>query len=208
MGRCNARSAVRFAYRRFTVEQLPLLSHKPLMRRTISSLSLTAAVLLLTACVAPKTAAPPSAPPPVPPPAAPVSTPLGSDWRNWPVTPGTWSYRQDERGSIALYGLSGSNALLTVRCDKARRRIYLSRAGSVGSNGGQIRVRTSFGDVAWAAVDTGGIPPFAAADIDPRDMGLDHMAFSRGRFAVEMIGQTALSVPAWPEFSRVLEDCR
>lgn len=178
------------------------------MRKTIFSLSFVAPVLLLAACVAPKPAAPPPTPPPPPPPAPPAAAPVSNDWREWPVSPGTWSYRQDERGSIALFGMPESAALLTVRCDKTARRIYVSRAGSVAASGGQIKVRTSFGENAWPATPTGGVPPFAAAKLDPRETGLDRMAFSRGRFAVEMTGQTPLVVPAWPEFARVLEDCR
>jgi hypothetical protein len=41
-----------------------------------------------------------------------------------------------------------------------------------------------------------------------RDPLLDAMAFSRGRFALEAAGLETLYLPAWPELSRVIEDCR
>lgn len=40
------------------------------------------------------------------------------------------------------------------------------------------------------------------------DRHLDMMAYSRGRFMLEQPGREALIVPAWPEFARVIEDCR
>ena len=42
----------------------------------------------------------------------------------------------------------------------------------------------------------------------PTDPLLDAMAFSRGRFMLEMPGAPTLYLPAWPELSRVIEDCR
>ena len=37
---------------------------------------------------------------------------------------------------------------------------------------------------------------------------LDAMAFSSGRFAVDLPGRSVLYLPSWPEVSRVIEDCR
>jgi hypothetical protein len=37
---------------------------------------------------------------------------------------------------------------------------------------------------------------------------LDAMAYSRGRFVVEVAGLTPSYLPAWPEVARVVEDCR
>jgi hypothetical protein len=34
------------------------------------------------------------------------------------------------------------------------------------------------------------------------------MALSKGRFAVQTLGLPALYIPAWPEITRVIEDCR
>jgi hypothetical protein len=71
-----------------------------------------------------------------------------------------------------------------------------------------MRLRTSFGDGIWTVRNTGGAPSYAAADVDPADPWLDRMVFSRGRFVVEVTGLPYLAIPAWPEFTRVVEDCR
>ena len=140
-------------------------------------------LLGVTACV--------SAPPP-PPPAAttpppkvtatpqPVVQPSG-DWTEWPLSAGDWVYRQDERGSIALFGPTGADALVTLRCDRTRQRIYLSRAGS---GAGTIAIRSSSTMKEFAATPTGGTLPYIAAEITPRDPILDAMIFSRGRIAL------------------------
>src|SRR5437868_968256 len=80
----------------------------------------------LGACV-PQPIAPPATPTPAPvrPQPAPVAAPRGSDWRDWPLTPGTWTYRRDARGSLALFGMAGSDALVTLRCDLSGRQIFL-----------------------------------------------------------------------------------
>ena len=41
-----------------------------------------------------------------------------------------------------------------------------------------------------------------------RDPLLDAMAFSKGRFALEVAGLPTLYVPSYPEVTRVIEDCR
>ena len=47
-----------------------------------------------------------------------------------------------------------------------------------------------------------------AAQLPAADGLLDQIAFSRGRFLVAGGGLPTLVVPAWPEFARVVEDCR
>lgn len=44
--------------------------------------------------------------------------------------------------------------------------------------------------------------------LEARDPLLDAMAFSNGRFAINAASERALVVPAWPEITRVIEDCR
>ncbi|MBC9033191.1 hypothetical protein IAG41_12400 [Sphingomonas sp. JC676] len=131
--------------------------------------------------------------------------PRSEDWRDWPLTPGTWAYRQDERGSIALFGRAGQDAELTLRCDRARGRIYLSRRGE---GGGGYRIRTTSLERRLAALPTGGTPPYLAVELGARDPLLDAIGFSRGRFVVEVDGLQELVVPAWAETLRVVEDCR
>jgi hypothetical protein len=174
----------------------------------------SSALLALVSCSAPEIAPEPSPPAPIPlptraplpmPTPTPTPTPLASDWRDWPLTPGTWAYRQDERGSIALYGRAGADAELTLRCDRARGRIYLSRRSDAAA---ALTVRTSTDRKTLDALPTGGTPAYAAVELGLRDPLIDSMGFSRGRFVVQGGGASDLVLPAWPEILRVAEDCR
>ncbi len=129
----------------------------------------------------------------------------GPDWQDWPVTPGTWAYRQDGRGSIALFGRAGADAALTLRCDRGAHTMYLSRAGSVTS---PLTLRTTSATRALPVRPTGGTPAYVAIAIAPADPLLDAIGFSRGRFVVEQAGAPALVIPPWSEVERVVEDCR
>lgn len=175
---------------------------------------LLAPITLVTACVgAPPpppavAAAPVPVAPPLPAPTpAPVAPALKGDWRDWPLTPGDWVYRQDARGSIALFGRPGSDAEVTLRCDRAASLLYLSRRGAVPGNA-PMTVRTSSVVRTLATRPTGGTPAYVAVTIAPRDGLLDAMGFSRGRFVIEQAGMPVLVVPAWAEILRVVEDCR
>ena len=169
----------------------------------IRALLLATPVLAMTACV-PRAAPPPPAPtrPVASPPAAPA--PLAADWRDWPRTPGIWTYRQDARGSLALFGAPGADALLTLRCDRAARQVYLSRAGG---DTRPLTIRTTSLTRAVPVQPTGGAPAYVAAALAARDPLLDAMAFSRGRFVVEQAG-APLVVPPYAEIGRTIEDCR
>jgi len=90
-------------------------------------------------------------------------------------------------------------------CDRATRRISLGRAGG---GQGAITVRTSYGASSWPAVMAGTQVPQLTAVRGASDAVLDQLAYSRGRFAVEVQGQETLIVPAWAEISRVIEECR
>lgn len=172
-------------------------------------LATAAALLTLAGCSTPAKAPQPSTTTPTPKPVLPPSPPppvvRGADWRDWPITPGTWTYRQDARGSIALFGRPGSEADLTLRCDKGRGRMYLSRL----SNGtGAITVRASTTLKTLNTQPSGGTPAYLVAELAPRDPIIDAVGHSRGRFMVEGAGGKELLVPAWPEILRVAEDCR
>lgn len=171
------------------------------------------AVVALSACVS---SAPPPPPPPPKveptiiadpaPPTRPAAAPVG-DWRDWPITPGDWVYRQDARGSVALFGEPGQDAQFIIRCDASRRQIFLSRAGVAPANAKMV-LRASTGLKEFSAGNTGGQLPYAASELNPRDDILDRIAFSRGRFVVDVTGTTPLAIPIYPEFTRVVEDCR
>ena len=160
-------------------------------------------LVALAACVRPS--APPPAPAPVrpaPAPApAPTPAPLASDWRDWPITPGNWSYRADPGGSTALFGTPGSEPRLTLRCDRQAQRLILSRPDSGAATSLTIRTTST---VRALPVQPGTL----SVTFAPRDPLLDAMAFSRGRFLVEAAGAPYLAIPAWAEVARVTEDCR
>lgn len=176
--------------------------------RRLSLLAGTAAALALSNCVPPSEPPRPAPPVAVPRPAPapePAPPPPSADWRDWPITPGTWSYRQDERGSIALFGVAGQDAALTLRCDRQRARLYLSRRGEGPAT--TLTVRTSSTLRSLPALPTGGAPAYLAAELPVRDALVDAMGYSRGRFVIEG-GPGTLVVPAWAELLRVVEDCR
>ncbi|CAN5398739.1 hypothetical protein BH10PSE12_BH10PSE12_14020 [soil metagenome] len=125
-----------------------------------------------------------------------------------PLAPGTWSYRPEQGGSVALFGPAGGSASLSMRCELATHRLIMSRQGAMVPASGQMTIQTSFGALQWPAASDGGAPPYTIAIRAAGDAGLDQMAFSRGRFAVEAGGLAMLVVPAWPEVARVIEDCR
>lgn len=165
------------------------------------------ALLALSACSAPPPPAPQSAPLPKPVIITPVQTPQvpAGEWVDWPLAAGDWVYRQDQRGSIALFGPAGANALVTLRCDRTLRKVFLAREGrSVGA----IVVRSSSAMKEFAGAPTGGTPPYIATEIAPGDPILDAMALSRGRIAINVAGQQPIAIPSWAEITRIVEDCR
>ncbi|MDE0878791.1 MAG: hypothetical protein OSB00_09030 [Sphingomonas bacterium] len=169
----------------------------------------TAAVFVTIAGCIPQ---PPKAPPPArqpmapapPQTPAPVAMPTG-EWRDWPMTPGDWVYRQDARGSIALFGPVGADALVTLRCDRSARRVYLSVRGT---NTQPMTVRTTSVSRVVPVQPTGGTPPYVAAAIAPTDTLMEAIGFSRGRFALIQAGAAPLVVPPYAEVERVTQDCR
>jgi len=164
------------------------------------------AVLSLAACVAP-----PSPPAPkivaAPPPSATTPPPrLTGDWNDWPFTPGNWTYRRDGRGSVAQFGMSGRNPMISFRCDVENRRVTLSREAS--APGVSLVIRTSSMTKTLAATASDTNSAYLTANIANTDPILDAMAFSRGRVLLEMEGQQPVILPSWAEIARVVEDCR
>jgi len=128
-------------------------------------------------------------------------------WIDWPLTKGDWVYRTDARGSIALYGPPNKDAVVILRCVKTERKLYFSRAGSL-SGSGRMTLRASSGTQGYDAGNSGGSPPYVAIAMNPQDIMFDRIIYSRGRFAVETQSLQSIAVPIWPEFTRVVEDCR
>ena len=139
---------------------------------------------------------------------APAQTDTESDWRDIPLAPGTWVYREDERGSLALYGEPSSAALFMVRCDAGERRVIFSLQGSINAGSGTMAFQATHGDTEYAAQNGSGAQPYIVAATNASDDYLDKIAFSRGRIAITVAGRPVTAVPNWPQMTRVFEDCR
>jgi hypothetical protein len=108
--------------------------------------------------------------------------------------------------SLASFGPPGTQASFAVRCEKAGRQIVLIRNGT--TTGNMLTIRTSFGARNFPIMAEAGAPNQIVSRLGVYDPFLDSIAFSRGRFSVEVPGTPMLIIPAWPEPARVFEDCR
>ncbi|MCB2065163.1 MAG: hypothetical protein KDE15_00825 [Erythrobacter sp.] len=170
----------------------------------------------LAACVPPApqpTPVPSPAPTPVAtatpsPTPTPTPQPSYADWLDAPQTPGDWHYVQASGFGVAGFGTDRTEAgtELIISCDLARNRLAIGRKGRA-SGAVDMRVTT---ETQARTLSASPHPQRAlvVAELTANDSLLDAIAFSRGRFMVEVSGQPTLYVPAWPEITRVVEDCR
>ncbi|MBI1404200.1 MAG: hypothetical protein GC147_13440 [Porphyrobacter sp.] len=186
------------------------------MKAALPALALS---LTLAACV-PATREPASAslPPPAPvarhapqapPPATPAPLPAvpGDKWMDAPATPGDWRYQVGAGGPLAVFVGTGGKGEFVLTCDRPARSIELWRAGtSAGPR--TMTIRTETATRSLTAVQAEDTNPYLAASLPAADPLLDAMALSKGRFAVEVEGQSPLYLPSWAEVTRVIEDCR
>lgn len=178
------------------------------------------ASLSLAACVPPSpepTPVPSPSPTPAPSPtqaqpeAAPpqVVTPSFDNWMDAPQTPGDWTYVAEGGETLAVFGTGRTSETvdLIIRCDRQSGRIGIARAGSAQ---GQVEmlVRTETQDRRLTATPMQSGAPLIVAQLAASDPLLDAIAFSKGRFAVDVTGTQPIYAPAWPEITRVIEDCR
>ena len=163
--------------------------------------------VLTAACATPHKPAPVPVRIPVPVPAPRPAPPPPADWRDAPQTPGDWRWSALSGSSQAAYGLAGAPPLVTLTCDLPSRTVLLARPGdAVGAE--PMTVRTTFSLRLLSSDPAAGRPGWITARLAARDPLLDAMAFSRGRFMVEVAGLAPLYLPSWSEVSRVIEDCR
>ena len=142
---------------------------------------------------------PAPAPRPAPPPPA--------DWRDAPQTPGDWRWSSASGSSQASYAVAGAPPLVTLTCDLPSRSVLLARVGdAVGAV--PLTVRTTSSLRLLSSEPAAGRPGWITVRLAARDPLLDGIAFSRGRFTVEVAGQAPLYLPSRPEIGRVIEDCR
>ncbi|AUW58152.1 hypothetical protein C1T17_08560 [Sphingobium sp. SCG-1] len=166
-----------------------------------------AALVLVASCVAPPRQEP--APAPLPPVRAPAPAPAPvqpKDWRDWPLTAGEWRYQTGGSSSSATFGVAGALPVLTIRCELPLRQFVFAPAAARVA--GQMVVRTTFGVASWPLQASTANPAQFVAVRAGSDPALDQIAFSRGRFVVEVPGAAPLVLPTWAEITRVIEDCR
>jgi hypothetical protein len=168
-----------------------------------------AALAALGACVPPPRPAPEPAPAPAP---APVPTPappaVYSNWMDAPQTPGDWFYINQPPASIAAFGPTAGQPMFAMRCDPARHVVSVGRT-SASQVARPMTIRTETATRTFAAQPAqGSVEHLVATGLAATDPFLDAIAFSKGRFAVEVLGEPTLYLPSWPEITRVIEDCR
>ncbi len=180
-------------------------------QRLLTLASVSTAVALLTSCAAPRMIPPPAPPPVIAPIPVPPAPKLPANWRDLPVTPGQWSWALENGRSIARFGSPDAPPLVILSCDRAALQVLFARAGTGAEIPGQhlpMAISTTTGIRALTSEPAVSLPGWITAPIRTSDPILDAMAFSRGRFALETAGLAMLSLPSWPEVSRVIEDCR
>jgi hypothetical protein len=163
----------------------------------------------LSACVPAPKPAPAPAPTPTPAPVpTPTPTPTYSNWMDAPQTPGDWFYISQPPASIAAFGPTSTQPLFAMRCDPTRRVVSIGRT-SASLVPQPMTIRTETATRTFTAQPAqGSVEHLVATSLAAADPFLDAMAFSKGRFAVEVQGEPTLYVPSWPEITRVIEDCR
>lgn len=137
----------------------------------------------------------------------PLPPPRITNWRDAPITPGTWHWRMEGNRSVARFGLPDSAAALVMSCNRDAGSVTLIRPGAATGTV-PMTIQTSTVNRTLSAAAEPGLPPVIALTLPARDGLLDAMAFSRGRFVIETAGLPTLYVPSWTEVSRVIEDCR
>ncbi len=179
-------------------------------KRSLAALPLLA-LTALAACVPPPAPTPAPTPAPAPAPAPqPVMPPQPtySNWMDAPQTPGDWFYIPQVGASIAAFGPAEGQPLFAMRCNTARHVVSIGRT-SASLAPQPMTIRTESATRSFSASPAqGSVEHLVATALPATDPFLDAMAFSKGRFAVEVSGEPTLYVPSWPEISRVIEDCR
>ena len=171
------------------------------------------ASLALAGCIPPADDAPPppqpepvvtAEPEPVaPPPVVEAPAPPHGNWMDAPVTPGDWRWRAEGGESFAEFVTPGGELLVQFNCTADRDMVLAITNRWPEASGVQVRTETRA-----AVLTTSAREGWVETRLDAADTLLDAIAFSRGRFALEVRGGAALYVPSYPEITRVVEDCR
>jgi len=154
---------------------------------SFASLALVAA-LAIAGCTPSGETEPVSTPTPSPvqtqaPPPPIVQEPVYENYLDAPQTPGDWSYARIGGGERSNQPSPG-NRVMSIKTETATRN-FTTQEFAGGTSG-----------------------PLVGIALDPSDPFLDAMAITKGRIAIETEGMRTLYLPAWPEITRVIEDCR
>ncbi|WP_420381965.1 hypothetical protein [Novosphingobium sp.] len=161
----------------------------------------------------PTVPAAPYAAPAFTPPPAPYAQGTGTDWRDLPLPAGDWAWTARATGSEARYGQSGSPPIAILACDRAAGVVRLAltlpymASEQTGTRSATITTSTSTGTFA-AGPQTIGALSTIAVTLPVSNRILDAMAYSRGRFRIEIGAMAPIVLPSWSEVGRVVEDCR
>ena len=118
---------------------------------------------------------------------------------------GTWSYRAIADGSEADFIDGAAAVRFEMKCKRSTRIVSIVRTGVPAAAPTMTIWTTSISRTAPARYLA---TKELIADLTPTDALLDAIAFSRGRVASAASGAPMLTIPAAPEITRVVEDCR
>jgi len=167
--------------------------------------SLLVLTLALGACTVP--APPPPAPAPVVQVARPAPPPVAQplDWQSAPLADGHWQL--DTAHNPAQARFAAPSQQVTVQCSADRRYLQITlHASHHVPLTPTLAITTSRSQRVLDASPLEGSR--LLVNLPAGDKLLDAIAFSRGRWMVEVPGLAPLILPATPEFGRVVDDCR
>lgn len=158
------------------------------------------------------------APPPLPPRAPvavvrPLQPAVLSDWRDVPLPAGDWIWTARAGGSVATFGVAGQPPVAILHCDRAAGVVHIALPWdqpptlSTAARQATITTSTSSATLPAAPLSLDG-QAMLAITVRATDHLLDAMAFSRGRFRVQITGIAPIVLPSWSQVGRVVEDCR
>lgn len=124
-----------------------------------------------------------------------------------------WTWNPRAEGSTARYAAAGQPPLAILQCDRLDGVVLIAlpwsapAGDSAAPHAAAITASTSSGPASAEPRIIDGLTTLAIA-LPVSSRMLDAMAFSRGRFRVQIGGMPALVLPSWSEVGRVVEDCR
>jgi len=174
-------------------------------------------IVALAACVPATKAPPPSTPAPAqrlaparPAPTPVIQAPPNANWIDAPLTRGAWVYQDfgPGNGKRSLFSNPENTFSFSLSCATGPDgvQVQFDRTGTPSKRFLAMTIRTETAQRTLTGERFGA--QMISAGVPATDPLLDAMALSKGRFAVEVEGETPLYLPSHAEVSRVIEDCR